>query len=100
MYKALGIYLPLITTNCIVLGISIININEKYNLLESFVSSVAAGLGFTLVIILMSNIRERLELSDVPKSFRGLPIAFVTAGLMALAFMGFDRAIISNLHLA
>ncbi len=100
LYKALGIYLPLITTNCIVLGISIININEKYNLLESFVSSVAAGLGFTLVIILMSNIRERLELSDVPKSFRGLPIAFVTAGLMALAFMGFDRAIISNLHLA
>ncbi|HAL18006.1 MAG TPA: electron transport complex subunit RsxA [Spirochaetaceae bacterium] len=100
LYKALGIYLPLITTNCIVLGISIININEKYDLLESFTASIAAGLGFTLVIILMSNIRERLELSDVPKAFRGLPIVFITAGLMALAFMGFDRAIIDNLHLA
>ena len=98
LYKALGIYLPLITTNCIVLGIAILNITNNYNLLESFTASVAAGLGFTLVI-LMSNIRERLELSAVPQSFKGMPIAFITAGLMALSFMGFDKAMLSNLHL-
>ncbi len=99
LYKALGIFLPLITTNCIVLGIAIINITESYNLLESFVSGISAGLGFTLAIILMSNIRERLSLTPVRSVFKGVPIAFITAGLMALAFMAFDKSLLANLHL-
>ena len=100
LYQALGIYLPLITTNCAVLGIAIINIDEGYNLLESFTAGIAAGLGFTLAIILMSNIREKLEMTPVRKVFRGVPIAFISASLMALAFMGFDSSLITNLHLA
>ncbi len=99
LYKALGIYLPLITTNCVVLGIAIINITNKYNLIESFFSGLASGLGFTLAIVLMSNIRERLEYKPVPKFFRGVPIAFISAGLMALAFMAFDKSLLTNLHL-
>ncbi|MGP1419620.1 MAG: electron transport complex subunit RsxA [Sphaerochaetaceae bacterium] len=99
LYKALGIFLPLITTNCIVLGIAIINITESYNLLESFASGISAGLGFTLAIILMSNIRERLSLTPVRSAFKGVPIAFITAGLMALAFMAFDKSLLANLHL-
>lgn len=100
LYKALGIYLPLITTNCAVLGIAIINIDQGYNLLESFVSGFAAGLGFTMSIVLMSNIREKLEMTPVRKVFKGVPIAFISAGLMALAFMAFDKSLIVNLHLA
>ena len=100
LYKALGIFLPLITTNCAVLGIAIINIDEAYNLLESFTAGIAAGLGFTMAIILMSNIREKLELKPVRKSFKGVPIAFISAGLMALAFMAFDNSLLTNLHLA
>lgn len=100
LYKALGIFLPLITTNCIVLGIALINITEGYNLLESFVSGVSAGLGFTLAIILMSNIREKLDLTPVRKPFKGVPVAFVSAGLMALAFMAFNKGMLANLHLA
>lgn len=100
LYKALGIFLPLITTNCAVLGIAIINIDEAYNLLESFTAGIAAGLGFTMAIILMSNIREKLELKPVRKSFKGVPIAFISAGLMALAFMAFDNSLLANLHLA
>ncbi len=99
LYKALGIYLPLITTNCAVLGIAIINIDNGYNMLESFVAGAAAGLGFTLAIILMSNIRERLENTPVRKVFKGVPIAFISAGLMALAFMAFDKSLLTNLHL-
>jgi electron transport complex protein RnfA len=99
LYKALGIFLPLITTNCAVLGIAIINITNGYNVMEAFVAGLAAGLGFTLAIVLMSNIRERLDLQPVRKAFQGMPIAFVTAGLMALAFMAFDRALITNVHL-
>lgn len=99
LYKALGIFLPLITTNCAVLGIALINITNNYNLLESFTGGVAAGLGFTLAIVLMSNIREKLDLMPVRKAFRGVPIAFVSAGLMALAFMAFDKALLTNLHL-
>ena len=99
LYSALGIYLPLIPTNCAVLGIAIINIAEGYNLLESFTAGIAAGLGFTLAIILMSNIREKLEMTPVRKVFRGVPIAFISASLMALAFMGFDSSLITNLHL-
>lgn len=99
LYKALGIYLPLITTNCAVLGIAIINVDKSYSLLESFVAGICAGVGFTLAIILMSNIRERLELKPVRKSFRGVPIAFISAGIMALSFMAFDNSLLSNLHL-
>ncbi len=100
LYKALGIYLPLITTNCAVLGIAIINVDKSYNLMESFTAGVAAGLGFTLAIILMSNIRESMELKPARKAFRGVPIAFISAGLMALSFMAFDNSLLTNLHLA
>ena len=89
LYKALGVYLPLITTNCAVLGLALLNIQEGYNLFEALVFGVSAGLGFTLVLLLMSGIRERLELADVPKPFQGLPIAFIIASLMSLAFLGF-----------
>jgi Na+-translocating ferredoxin:NAD+ oxidoreductase subunit A len=99
LYKALGIYLPLITTNCAVLGIALINVDEAYNLLESFTAGVAAGLGFTMAIVLMSNVRERLDLKPVRKVFQGVPIAFISAGLMALAFMAFDKTLLYNLNL-
>ena len=97
LYKALGIYLPLITTNCAVLGIAIISVQNKYNALESFVAGFAAGLGFLLAILLMSAIRTKLDSEWIPKPFRGIPIAFVTGGLMALAFMAFDKALLTNL---
>jgi len=93
LYKALGIYLPLITTNCIVLGVALINVRQSYSFIESLVFSIAAGLGFTLAILLMSGIRERLELSDVPKPFQGLPIAFIVAALMSMAFLAFSGMI-------
>ncbi|MFA6695838.1 electron transport complex protein RnfA [uncultured Sphaerochaeta sp.] len=99
LYKALGIYLPLITTNCAVLGIAIINITNEYNVMEAFIGGLAAGLGFTLAIVLMSNIREKLDLQPVRKAYRGVPIAFISAGLMSLAFMAFDKSLITNLHL-
>ena len=99
LYKALGIYLPLITTNCLVLGIAIINIQEKHNIFETFVTGVSAGLGFTLAIVLMSALREKLDIESVPKAFKGTPIAFICASLMALSFMGFDKGILANLHL-
>lgn len=99
LYKALGIYLPLITTNCLVLGIATINITNGYNLFETFVAGISAGLGFTLAIVLMSAIREKLELSSVPKCLKGTPITFISAGLMALAFMGFDKGMLTNLNL-
>jgi electron transport complex protein RnfA len=99
LYKALGIYLPLITTNCAVLGVAIINISNSYNVMEAFTGGIAAGLGFTLAIVLMSNIRERLELQPVQRVFKGVPIAFISAGLMALSFMAFDRSLLTNLHL-
>ena len=99
LYKALGIFLPLITTNCAVLGIAILNVQNDYNLVESLFGGAAAGLGFTLAIVLMSNIREKLDLLPVRKVFKGVPIAFISAGLMALAFMAFDASLITNLHL-
>lgn len=97
LYKALGIFLPLITTNCAVLGIALIAVRSEYNAIESFVAGFAAGLGFLLAILLMSTLRERLESEWVPKPFRGAPIAFITAGLMAMAFMAFDKALLRNL---
>ena len=90
LYKALGIYLPLITTNCAVLGVALVNLNERYSLIGSVVDGFSAGIGFTFALLLMSGIRERLELADVPKSFRNLPIAFITAALLGLAFMAFS----------
>ncbi len=97
LYKALGIYLPLITTNCAVLGIALINIDNHYSLIESFVAGIAAGIGFLLAIVLMSGIRTKLDLENIPKVFQGAPIAFISGGLMALAFMAFDKALLSNL---
>ena len=97
LYKALGIFLPLITTNCAVLGIALINVRNDYSALESFIAGIAAGLGFLLAILLMSTIRVKLDAEWVPKAFRGIPIAFITGGLMALAFMAFDNALLNNL---
>jgi electron transport complex protein RnfA len=89
LYQALGIFLPLITTNCAVLGIAVLNVQKGYGFLETLVFSVGASLGFTLALVLFSGIRERIALSDVPKPFQGTAIALVTAGLLSLAFMGF-----------
>ncbi len=90
LYNALGIYLPLITTNCAVLGITLINANNNFSVLQSVISGLGGGLGFTLMLLIMSGIRERLELADAPSSMRGLPAAFIVAALLALAFMGFS----------
>lgn len=89
LYQALGVYLPLITTNCAVLGVSILNIQKGHNFISSVVYGIGGALGFTLAMILMAGIRERLELADIPEPLQGLPIAFITASLMATAFMGF-----------
>ena len=90
LYNALGIYLPLITTNCAVLGVTLLNVQNEYNFILSVLYGAFAALGFTLAIILMAGIRENLNENNVPKSFRGFPIALITAGLMAIAFMGFS----------
>ena len=90
LYTALGVYLPLITTNCAVLGVVLLNVQSKYNFIESVVYGITGGLGFLLAIVLFASIRERLVFADYPKAFEGFPIALVTAGLMALAFMGFS----------
>lgn len=90
LYEALGVYLPLITTNCAVLGVVLLNVQNNYNFIESVVYGITGGLGFLLAIVLFASIRERLVFADYPKAFEGFPIALVTAGLMALAFMGFS----------
>ena len=89
LYTALGVYLPLITTNCAVLGVALLNVQNDYNLIESVVYGVTGGLGFLLAIFLFAAVREQTEFSETPKAFEGFPIALVTAGLIALAFMGF-----------
>ncbi|RPH99983.1 MAG: electron transport complex protein RnfA [Calditrichaeota bacterium] len=89
LYKALGIYLPLITTNCVILGVALLNVEESFTFIESVVHGLSAGIGFTLALVLMAGIREKLDLADVPKAMRGVPIAFIMAGLMAIAFLGF-----------
>jgi electron transport complex protein RnfA len=89
LYQALGIFLPLITTNCAVLGVAVLNVQKGYGFLETIVFSVGASLGFGLALVLFSGIRERVSLSDVPRPFQGTAIALVTAGLLSLAFMGF-----------
>ena len=90
LYTALGVYLPLITTNCAVLGVALLNIQNNYSFIESVVYGITGGLGFLLAIVLFASIRERLVFAEYPKSFDGFPIALITAGLMALAFMGFS----------
>ena len=90
LYTALGVYLPLITTNCAVLGVVLLNVQNNYNFIESVVYGITGGLGFLLAIVLFASIRERLVFADYPKNWEGFPIALVTAGLMALAFMGFS----------
>ncbi len=90
LYQALGVYLPLITTNCAVLGVALVNVQKEYGFLQSVLNGVAGGLGFTLSIVLFASIRERTDKSDCPACFKGTPITLVAAGLLALAFMGFS----------
>ena len=90
LYKALGVFLPLITTNCAVLGVVLVNVQEGYNLLLSTVNGAAGGLGFTVAIVLFAAVRERVNKAECPECFKGFPIALIAAGLMALAFMGFS----------
>lgn len=90
LYQALGIFLPLITTNCAVLGVAILMIQKEFDLLQSVTFSVATAVGFALALVLFAGIRERLDFEDVPRAFRGIPIALITAGILAMAFMGFS----------
>ncbi|MBN1465587.1 electron transport complex subunit RsxA, partial [candidate division KSB1 bacterium] len=96
LYKSLGIYLPLITTNCAILGASLLNIDQGFTFIESVVHGISAGIGFTLALVLMAGVREKLEMADVPKAMRGVPIAFIMAGLMAIAFLGFSGLKLGN----
>jgi electron transport complex protein RnfA len=89
LYKSLGVYLPLITTNCAVLGVALTNVSSGYNLLEGTVNGFATALGFTISIVILAGIREKMEFNDIPESFKGMPITLITAGLMAIAFCGF-----------
>lgn len=90
LYQALGVYLPLITTNCAVLGVTILNIDEGYSFVESMVNTLGGGLGFMLAMVLFAGVRGRIENSDIPKSLQGLPITLVSAALVAISFMGFQ----------
>lgn len=90
LYRALGIFLPLITTNCAVMGVALLNIKEGYNFLESVVYGFSGGLGFTLALVLFAGVRERLEYCDIPESFKGLPIALIAAALVSVSFFGFQ----------
>ena len=90
VYKSLGIFLPLITTNCAVLGVALVNVQEGYDFLQSVVNGAAGGLGFTLAIVLFASMRERVDKADCPECFKGFPIALIAAGLLALAFIGFS----------
>jgi len=89
LYKSLGVYLPLITTNCAVLGVALTNVSNGYNLIEGTVNGFATALGFTISIVILAGIREKMEFNDIPESFKGMPITLITAGLMAIAFCGF-----------
>ncbi|MBC8579354.1 electron transport complex subunit RsxA [Zhenhengia yiwuensis] len=93
LYSALGVYLPLITTNCAVLGVAIINMQKSYTLIESIVNGVGGAIGFTLVIVLFAGIRERIEKNNILPYLKGFPIALITAGFMAIAFLGFQNLI-------
>ena len=93
LYESLGVYLPLITTNCAVLGVAIINVQKEYNLIKSVVNGVGTAIGFTVAIVIMAGIREKIEYNDVSPAFKGMPIVLLTAGLMSIAFMGFAGVI-------
>ena len=93
LYKSLGVYLPLITTNCAVLGVALNNVQDGYNILEGTVNGFATAVGFTISIVLMAGLREKMEDNDIPKPFQGMPIVLVTAGLMSIAFFGFSGLI-------
>ena len=93
LYSALGVYLPLITTNCAVLGVAVINIKEGFTLLETIANSFGAALGFGIAIVLFAGVREKLEYSEIPEAFKGFPIALITAGLLSVAFLGFNGLI-------
>ena len=93
LYQSLGVYLPLITTNCAVLGVALLNVQESYNVLQGTVNGFATAVGFTLCIVLMASLREKIQYNDIPKSFQGFPIVLITAGLMAIAFFGFSGLI-------
>ena len=95
LYKALGVFLPLITTNCAVLGVVLVNVQEGYNFLFSVLNGAAGGLGFTIAIVLFASVRERVNKADCPECFKGYPLALIAAGLLALAFMGFSGLSIS-----
>lgn len=90
LYQSLGVYLPLITTNCAVLGIALTNVQKEYNFLFSIVNGFATAVGFTIAIVILAGIREKMEYNDIPESFKGMPIVLITAGLMAIAFCGFS----------
>ncbi len=91
LYQALGVYLPLITTNCAVLGVALTNVQKNYGILEGIVNGFATAVGFTISIVILAGIREKMEYNDIPESFKGMPIVLITAGLMAIAFCGFSR---------
>lgn len=93
LYSALGVYLPLITTNCAVLGVALINVQKSYNFITSVINGFGTAVGFTIAIVIMAGIREKIEYNDIPESFKGTPIVLVTAGLMAMAFFGFSGLI-------
>ena len=90
LYKALGVYLPLITTNCAVLGVALTNVQKNYGILEGIINGFATAVGFTISITILAGIREKMEFNDIPESFKGMPIVLITAGLMAIAFCGFS----------
>ena len=90
LYQSLGVYLPLITTNCAVLGIALTNVQKEYNFLFSITNGFATAVGFTIAIVILAGIREKIEYNDIPESFKGMPIVLITAGLMAIAFCGFS----------
>lgn len=90
LYQALGVYLPLITTNCAVLGVALTNVQKNYGILEGIVNGFATAVGFTISIVILAGIREKMEYNDIPESFQGMPIVLITAGLMAIAFCGFS----------
>ena len=93
LYESLGVFLPLITTNCAVLGVALTNVQKSYSLLTSVVNGVGTAVGFTIAIVILAGIREQMEYNDVPESFQGMPIVLVTSGLMAIAFFGFSGVI-------
>ncbi len=93
LYKSLGVYLPLITTNCAVLGVTLVNVQKSYGFLESVVNGFGTAIGFALAIVILASIRERIAYNDIPKAFQGTPIVLISAGLMAIAFFGFSGLI-------